>query len=188
MKISGSALVGCEGALLIIVIVMGGLVPPAYCKTADISLFVQQTPDAGGAVNPVAGVYHYTPNSEISLTATPNPGYQFVYWLGDVSDPKTTTTVVRLDKPKIVIAVFDQTDSAISSGGLSGGGGGLAPTAVNLSQGSPISGTSGAQPKTKAVYMSPGSKEPVVPEPATGILLGLGSLLAFVQRRRKRPQ
>ena len=122
MKASSPTHVGWR-SFLIIVMVWAGLSVPAYCQGSDISLFVQQTPDGGGATNPISGVYHFAPNSEVTLTATANPGYQFVYWLGDVSNPEALSTVVHLDKPKIVIAVFEQSQAKFTGGGIPGGGG-----------------------------------------------------------------
>jgi hypothetical protein len=172
--------------VLIIVGVCAGLSVPAYCKSSDISLFVQQTPDGGGATNPVSGVYHFAPNSQVTLTATANPGYQFVYWLGDVSSPEALSTVVHLDKPKIVIAVFEQSQAKFTGGGIPGGGGGLTTTGSNLSAGGGLSSTTGAKPQKQVVAYAPsGDKAPQVPEPATGILLALGSVFLLKNRRRR---
>ena len=112
------------------------------------------------------------------------PGFKFVYWLGDVSNPEAVSTVVHLDKPKIVIAVFEQANGGISGGGLSGGGGGLTYTGGGISAGGSINTTS-AEVKTQTVAYSPsGDTTPEVPEPATGVLLVLGSVFAFAKRRR----
>jgi hypothetical protein len=177
--------------LLLIILIITGLFAPACCLAGDISLFVQQTPDSGGAVNPAAGVYHFAANSQVTLTAKANPGYQFVYWLGDVSDPQAENTVVHLDAPKVVIAVFEQNDSVANvstpfgAGGGGGGGGGLVRNPVDLIQPAAVGGASGPKPTNTSLYGFPG-KKPVVPEPATGLLLGLGSLIAFTRRRRKK--
>ncbi|UCG48369.1 MAG: hypothetical protein JSU94_01075, partial [Phycisphaerales bacterium] len=69
------------------------------------------------------------------MSAHPKPGYQFVHWLGDVSDATATRTVVYLNKPKVVVAVFEQAEYGardILPGAGGGGGGGLMPTAVNF--------------------------------------------------------
>jgi hypothetical protein len=169
------------GSLCIIVTIVS-LLKPVDCSAEEISLFVQQTPDIGGAVSPAAGVYRYAQNSQVNLTATPNPGYQFVYWLGDVSDPKSNKTVVLMNKSKIVMAVFELTDSALSAGSISGGGGGgagLVTTMVDIGNGAPINTSTGG---SKPVYHD---QKPVVPEPATGLLLGLGSLFIFTHGRKR---
>lgn len=182
MKAVSPTYVGSR-SFLTIIIVLASLSIPAYCQTSDITLFVQQTPDGGGQTNPISGIYHFAPNSEVTLTATPSPGYQFVYWLGDVSNPETNSTVVHLNKPKIVVAVFEQSDSSFSGGGSSGGGSGLTTTGGNLSMGGGLSSTTGAKPQ-KIAYPSSGDGAPEVPEPATGILLALGSMLFLKNRRR----
>ncbi len=38
-------------------------------------------PTNGGTVSPAAGLYTYPNGSVITISATPNPGYQFSYWL-----------------------------------------------------------------------------------------------------------
>ncbi len=186
MKVGGPTFVGWR-RMLILTIILGGVLAPAYCQTSDISLFVQQTPDAGGATNPVSGIYHFAQNSEVTLTATASPGFKFVYWLGDVSNPEANNTIVHLDEPKIVIAVFEQADPSFSGGGMPGGGGGLTTTGGNLSMPGGLSSTTGAKPQTRTVAYSPsGNNSPEVPEPATGLLLALGSVLFFKNRRRNR--
>lgn len=187
MKVCGPTFVGWR-RMLILIIILGGVLTPAYCQTSDMSLFVQQTPDAGGATNPVSGIYHFAPNSEVTLTATPSPGFKFVYWLGDVSNPQANNTMVHLDEPKIVVAVFEQAEAGFSGGGMpGGGGGGLTATGGNLSMPGGLSSTTGAKPQTQTVAYSPsGNNSPEVPEPATGLLLALGSVLFFKNNRRSR--
>jgi hypothetical protein len=154
---------------------------------------IQQTPNKGGAITPDAGVYHFEKNSEVTLTAAPKPGYQFAYWIGDVSDPAAVSTIVYLDKPKVIIAVFEQggygvpeVEKGISGGGgggSGGGGSGFISPAMTFGQAGSISGlTGGVKPK---IYQSAYPKSEVVPEPATFVLLGLGSLFALVKRRNK---
>lgn len=185
MKVNDPTYVGWR-SIMAIIIVGGALSTPAYCATSDITLFVQQTPDGGGATNPSSGIYHFSPQSEVTLTATPSPGYQFVYWLGDVSSPEAISTVVYLDKPKIVIAVFEQSDFSFSGGGSPGGGGGLTATGGNISAGGGLSGTTGAKPQTHIAYAPSGDASAEVPEPATGVLLVLGSVFLLKNRRRNR--
>jgi len=165
-------------------VVWASLSVPAYCQSTDISLFVQQTPDGGGATNPISGVYHFAPNSQVTLTATANPGYQFVYWLGDVSSPEALSTIVHLDKPKIVIAVFEQSQTQFSSG--TPGGGSLTATSSNLFAGGGLSSTTGAKPAKQLIAYSSGDTTPEIPEPATGLLLALGTAFLLKNRRRNR--
>ncbi len=188
MKVGSPTIgVGYRGVLLAFIIVVGGVMTPAYCQTHNITLLVQQTPNEGGAVTPVAGVYTFEAESEVTLTATPSPGYEFIYWLGDVSDHEANSTVVLLDKPKIVVAVFEQAPNGLEVSGVPGGGGGGMTTASSsgIIQPGSLSSTTGAKPKG-TVYSTDAENPPVIPEPATGVLLTLGSLFAFTKRRRKK--
>ena len=189
MKFGGPTFVGWKGLISAIAIIVGWLFAPAYCQTPDVALLLQQTPAKGGVMTPIAGVYHFELNSEVTLTAVPEPGYQFVYWLGDVSDPAATSTIVYLDKPKIIIAVFEQSEYGVMAGedGLPGGGGGgsgLVTTVANYGQtGGMSGGAGGVKPKIRKPVYSKGTE--VIPEPATGVLLVLGSLFAFTRRGAK---
>lgn len=190
IKFGGPTFVGCKGLISAIAIIVGCLFAPAYCQTSDVALLLQQTPAKGGVMTPIAGVYHFKLNSEVTLTAVPKPGYQFVYWLGDVSDPAATNTIVYLDKAKIIIAVFEQSEyGALAAeegmpGGGGGGGSGLVTTVANYGQtGGMSSGAGGVKPKIRQPVYSEGTE--VIPEPATGVLLVLGSLFAFTRRGAK---
>lgn len=193
MKFGGPVFVGWKLVVLAIAIITGGWLAPAHCQTSDIALLLQQTPAKGGETTPIAGVYHFELNSEVTLMAVPKPGYQFIYWLGDVSDPAATSTVVYLDAPKIIIAVFEQNEygvlaAEVSAPGGGGGGSGLITTVANFGQTGGLStgaggGGGGGKPKIgKLIY--PKSNE-VIPEPATAVLLILGSLFAFARRGPK---
>ncbi len=184
-------------AILPLMIITACLAAPAYCQTA---LMVQQSPPDGGTVTPAVGVHDFAPNSEVTLTAVPKPGYQFVYWLGDVSDTTSTRTVTYLNTPKIIIAVFVRSEyefllgsDAIRSMPI----GGLYASARDYSN----QGGAGAIIRKPPSFSPPSPPEekhdvpvpephnvPVpepVPEPATGVLLILGGLLTSVIRRKK---
>jgi len=190
MKPGGPPFIGWRGLISAIAIIVCWLFAPAYCQTSDVALLLQQTPSKGGAITPTAGVHHFELNSEITLTAEPKPGYQFLYWLGDVSDPAATKTVVYLDKPKIVIAIFEQTENGtlveevgLSLGGGGAGGSGLVNTVANFGYtGGMSSGAGGRAKSPKVVYVK---NIEAIPEPATGVLLLLGSLFAFARRGAK---
>jgi len=168
-------------------------IQPAHCQTGGVALLVEQTPSQGGLVSPELGVHHYDSGTAVTLIAVPRPGYQFVYWLGDVLDPTASKTVAYLDKPKIIVAIFTQVEQGqlvVGQGVPSGGGGFISP-------GEPISPSA---TRTGGVGSTPGSPEeppndppplppdeppldpPDVPEPATGLLLTLGGL-ALLRKR-----
>lgn len=178
--------------LLAVAIMASGLIVPAYSQTQDIVLLLEQTPVKGGEITPAAGVHHFKPGTEILLKAVPKPGYKFTHWLGEVSDASATSTVVYLDKPKVIIAVFEQAEHGVSSdkGSLPIGGGGSAsgmfPTALDFSRPGGFSGGGGkAKPKELVYYVKDTKPAPKVPEPATGLLLVLGSLFAIKRRDLK---
>jgi hypothetical protein len=185
---------GCSSIIAAFAIIMCGLTIPAYCQAKDIVLLLEQTTVKGGKITPVAGVHHFKPDSEVMLTAVPKPGYKFIHWLGEVSDATASSTVVYLNKPKVIIAVFEQAEQSISGdgegllvGGGGGAGGGLFPTALDFSRPGGFGGGGGTKAKQKPVYYVKGKKPtPEVPEPATGLLMMLGSLLAFKRRGPKR--
>ncbi|MHC4354975.1 MAG: InlB B-repeat-containing protein [Planctomycetota bacterium] len=152
---------------------------------------MNQTPVKGGEISPTAGVHHFKPGSQITLKANAKPGYQFVHWLGDVSDATATKTMVYLNKPKVVVAVFEQAEygakAILPGAGGGGGGGGLMPTATNFyPQGGISAGGGGGGAKPSGPTINVNKTTPEVPEPATGVLMVMGSLFAFSRRRAKR--
>jgi hypothetical protein len=189
---------------------------PARGQAVDVVLLLQQTPTKGGTIIPGPGVHRFALNSEVTLTAVPTPGYEFLFWLGQVNDPATSRTTARLDKPKIIIAVFErsQYDLPRRAGGAPGrnravGGAtarsGLLNTAVDFYQPSTSSGGGsrvgttqssrgrvivydpGVEPPEPPAPLEPPGppgppEEPPIPEPATGVLLLMGSLFALRRR------
>jgi hypothetical protein len=159
----------------------------ASAQGSSYELCVEHSPAKAGSVSPDGGTHHYLPNSIVTLSADPQPGYQFAYWIGDVSNPQAPSTTVRLDSSKIVVAVFkpiamEGTEPKIAiRGGGGGGGGALIPTKVDLS--SPGFSVSGGGGGTRKVVVP----VPVVvtPEPTTILLLGLGGTVALRHRRRR---
>ena len=177
---------------MVAAIIAWGLFAPADCQAQEILLLLEQTPVKGGDTTPIAGVHHFKPGSEVVLSASPKPGYQFVHWLGDVSDATARSTVVYLNEPKVIVAVFEQAKynaKDILPAGGGGGGGGLMPTAVNfIPQGGISAGGGGGKPQPGPVtyVLDTDKTTPEVPEPATGVLLVMGSLFAFARRRGKK--
>ena len=201
MKRNNSIFTGWECVILALAVVLCGLLEPAYCETDGTALLLQQAPPQGGKISPSVGVHHFEPYAEVTLTAVPKPGYHFVYWLGDVSDPTANSTIVYLDAPKIVIAVFERVEYdflAVEERPQGSPVGGLSPSGADYSRGgggggigrrpSPPSSPEEEKPEEKEDFPVPpeGNDFPVpepIPEPATVLLLGLGSL-ALLRKRR----
>ncbi len=184
---------------LVLASLVFGLFPtgPAYCQEGGVALLLQQTPSQGGTVSPDIGVHHYDADAEVTLIAVPRPGYNFVYWLGDVLDPTASKTTALLDKPKVIVAVFQQVDddqlivgqslavrragggagSSLSPSASRGGGGGGSPPG-----GDPTPPTEEGDPPPDDPPDYP-PDPPEVPEPATGLLLTLGGLALLRNRR-----
>jgi len=205
MKQNRSTFIGWRGVILALAGLLYGLLGPAYCRSPAsaedaTALLLQQTDTRAGTVTPDVGVHYFDLDAEVLLTAVPKPGYYFVYWIGDVSDPTAISTIIYMDTPKIVVAVFARSEFAFSLeetmmlGG--GGGGGTYPSAADYSNQGYTGGGSKRPQKFKWPQweqpLQPGPTEipdefpvPHLPEPATALLLGLGGLL-FVRRKAKR--
>jgi uncharacterized repeat protein (TIGR02543 family) len=66
--------------------------------------------NGSGNTIPSAGVHSYADGAEVTITATPDSGWQFVNWTGDsVTDPDASTTTVTMDEDKTITANFSQT-------------------------------------------------------------------------------
>ncbi len=168
------------------------------------SLLIEQSPIDAGKVAPQIGVYKAGLDEVVTLTAIAKPGYQFVYWLGDVTDPTTNETTILVDSPKIVIAVFERSEFELplEVGIVSGRGrGGLrrTPDFRPRRRGGAAGGVDvppPIEPPEPPGHEFPVPAEPFpvpennddeIPEPATMTLLGLGAALLTLGRGKRRP-
>jgi hypothetical protein len=192
MKHNSSMFVGWQGLMLAIAVLLYGLLEPAYCQTNGSLLLLRQTPRQGGTITPDVGVHHFDLNADVTLMAVPKPGYQFICWLGDVSEPTANQTIVYLDTPKIVIAAFERLEYeflATEEEARSASVGGLFASSADYRRGG-FTGSGGRKSPHRWTLWTPSPEEelhedfPVLtPEPAMVCLLSLGGL-ALLRRRR----
>ncbi len=181
----------------------------AFAAQGGYSLVLQVSPANGGVVTPAAsseGVYSAYAEENVTVSATPSPGYRFVYWLGDVGDQTANETSVSMNAPKMVVAVFERSDfdfsQVVSRSVSSPGGGGLRRSPSPISNNSTPSAAGGYVPDYPDFpdfpedpedpdEENPGDDLPVpgkmgeenpIPEPATVFIFGAGAVLV---RNRK---
>ncbi|MFC1875285.1 hypothetical protein ACFLY3_03980 [Chloroflexota bacterium] len=64
--------------------------------------------NGNGSTSPAAGNYIYAEGMVVNITATPDEGWQFDGWTGDVADPNSSGTTVTMDSDKTVTANFSE--------------------------------------------------------------------------------
>jgi hypothetical protein len=69
--------------------------------------------DGSGHTDPIAGIHSYNEGATVSLTATPDSGWQFDGWNGKVVNPDSAIAAVTMDSDKKVTANFSQTKTGI---------------------------------------------------------------------------
>jgi hypothetical protein len=184
------------------------LTAPAHAEGDGYALLIQSSPPEGGQVSPGIGVHRMSIGQTIALSATPQEGYRFLYWLGDVSTTTDADTSVSVDSPKLVVAVFARKEFdeelpgvGIIDGQFGGGGGRFinpirSPGGVNPAPrefdgfdfrppnlpDEPDNDDDIPVPGDNDDIPVPGDNE--IPEPATILLLGCGSTI-LLKRKRK---
>jgi hypothetical protein len=71
---------------------------------ATYQLMTAANPTNGGVVTPPSGPF--TANSIVPLTATPNAGFVFANWTGNVANPNSATTTITMNSAQNVTAKF----------------------------------------------------------------------------------
>ncbi|MCD6392387.1 MAG: PEP-CTERM sorting domain-containing protein [Planctomycetes bacterium] len=201
------------GFIAVVLAAVVAITQSAYCQEGGYySLMIQQSPVDAGFGSPGVGIHRVPIGEHVTLTATPKPGYRFVYWMGNVSDPSASEAIVVMDAPKIVVAVFERAEHEpellIGGGGFAGGqggGGGLVGIGADYSRGGSVSAGGYREPSKRRFILPdyvivdesddfpvpgegdsipvPGKDNPV-PEPATVVILGAGGLMLLGRKRR----
>ena len=68
--------------------------------------------NGSGSANPAAGTHSYGEGNAVVITATPDSGWQFDGWTGDVADSSLATTTATIDSDKTFTANFSQVKSS----------------------------------------------------------------------------
>jgi uncharacterized repeat protein (TIGR02543 family) len=81
---------------------LGGAVT---APTATLTITV----NGSGFAAPAMGEHEYSADEAVTITATPDSGWQFDGWDGDVANSNSATTTVTMDASKTVTANFSET-------------------------------------------------------------------------------
>ena len=187
--------------LAVFAAILTSLANPLSCQALQTAILLRQSPTEGGIINLGEGVHQFEQYTEITLTAIPKSGWQFVCWLGDVSDTSTPATTAFIDAPKIIIAVFERAAYEFLIGEIGATscawpkpdfkcaklcpGGGRRHTEISAASTSPTPPPPPPPPPSDKFPVP--QKFPVpLPEPTTVILLALGGMYAFRKHTYKR--
>lgn len=179
---------------------------PLMAQDDSFALLVQKSPEYGGVVTPSETVQTSGGDRLVTITATPRDGYEFVYWLGDVTTPTNSVTTVFVDTPKMVIAIFERPEkekfaetilggSSKGSNRSPGGAVSSVPRGNSLGVAPPAfgGGYTGSSTEPEIIIYYPNDPDgpdgpdvpgnPDVPEPATMLMLGAGAIILIRKRK-----
>ncbi len=71
-----------------------------------IHTLTMETPDGEGSVDPVPGNHQYVKGRTVVIQATPEYGWDFSHWDGDVHEPYNMNTTMVMDQDKTIKAHF----------------------------------------------------------------------------------
>jgi len=152
---------------------------------SNYAVLVEESPAGAGEIEPGAGVHTFNVNETVTLTTVAMPGWRFVYWLGDVSNATANRTMLAVDGPKIVIAVFQRDEYELPSGDMavSSGPESLTRRTDSISSGGFSGGGRGGGGDDSPTPPIPPEPPPEpVPEPQTFIIMAIGAYISFRKR------
>lgn len=81
------------------------------------------TPDSSmGSITPSTGQYTYATGTVVTLVATPQPGYQFSGWTGDVASANSASTTIIMNSNKSITANFAAAEQYVLTIQVAGSG------------------------------------------------------------------
>ncbi|HPG40862.1 MAG TPA: FlgD immunoglobulin-like domain containing protein [bacterium] len=80
----------------------------------EFTLTMVADPPAGGVLDPIVGDHTYNTNSQVQLSATPNSGYRFKSWSGNVNDSTSAASFITIVKDETVTAKFELEQSTLT--------------------------------------------------------------------------
>jgi hypothetical protein len=96
--------------------------------TTSYLLTIAANPASGGTVTPPSGTY-YPASTSVALSASPNNGYAFSGWTGNVVSTTNASTTITMSAPETVTASFSSSGTLSLFGNITGKSG---PTADRL--------------------------------------------------------
>jgi len=133
-----------------------------------VYLTMQVSPEGTGTTVPSVGAHREPLNSVILISATPNPGYRFVNWTGNVTDTTQPSTTIIMNQDETVTANFevlpDFTLSPISALTLPVGSSGSRTVTVNANAtfNQTVALTGSGHPTGSTLSFNPGSVTPAL--------------------------
>jgi len=80
---------------------------------APVTYNLTTTVNGNGSTTPSVGSHTYDAGTRIDVSATPDEGWQFDNWSGDVANPSSSSTTVTMDADRAAIANFVEIPSVI---------------------------------------------------------------------------